>query len=222
MTRRLVVNADDLGLSRGVNQGIFEAHAKGIVTSASLMVLRPGAADAARRARRHPRLSIGLHFDDDESDLDDPRTLERAFGEQLDRFRKLVGRDPTHVDSHHHVHLEGERLQGFSRLVAPLGVPLRGDGRIAYVGGFYAQWEWRVTNLEYVSPAFLDRLLGEEVVQPWTELACHPARVTGDFDSVYLAEREVELATLTQPGLRGRIAAQGIQLVGFDAWRGHR
>jgi predicted glycoside hydrolase/deacetylase ChbG (UPF0249 family) len=183
------------------------------------MVLRPGAVDAARRARGHPGLSVGLHFDDDESDLDDPRTLERAFARQLGRFRKLMGRDPTHVDSHHHVHLEGDRLEHFARLVAPLAVPVRGDGRIAYIGGFYAQWEWLVTNLEYVSPQFLDRLLREEVTQPWTELACHPGRVVGDFDSEYLHEREAELATLTEPGLRARIADLGIELAGFAAWR---
>lgn len=218
MRRRLIINADDLGLSRGVNDGILEAHANGVVTSASLMVGRPAAQDAALRAREHPRLSIGLHFDDDESDLDDPQVLVRAFSTQLDRFRELVGRGPSHVDSHHHVHLDGDRLEAFGKLVSPLGVPLRGDGRIAYIGGFYAQWEWQVTNLDYVSPQFLDRLLREEVTQAWTELACHPGRVTGDFDSVYAHEREVELATLTEPGLAERIAALGIELVGFDGW----
>ena len=44
-----------------------------------------------------------------------------------------------------------------------LGVPLRNDGQVAYVGGFYAQWEYRVTDLTHVSPAFLIWILRNEV-----------------------------------------------------------
>src|SRR5512144_520435 len=61
--RYLIVNADDFGLSAGVNRGIIRAHEQGIVTSASLMVRWPAAADAARYALQHPRLSVGLHLD---------------------------------------------------------------------------------------------------------------------------------------------------------------
>src|SRR5438552_8888952 len=62
-TKFLIVNADDFGQSCGVNRGIIEAHQNGIVTSASLMVLWPAAAEAADYARRHPKLSLGLHVD---------------------------------------------------------------------------------------------------------------------------------------------------------------
>jgi predicted glycoside hydrolase/deacetylase ChbG (UPF0249 family) len=62
--KRLVVNADDFGLSAGVNRGILEAHAAGVVTSASLMVNTPGfaAAAAAARGGGAPRLGVGLHL----------------------------------------------------------------------------------------------------------------------------------------------------------------
>ncbi|HZO31813.1 MAG TPA: ChbG/HpnK family deacetylase, partial [Chloroflexota bacterium] len=49
-TRHLVVNADDFGISRGVNRGIVEAHRSGLVTSASLMANLPSAEDALTRA----------------------------------------------------------------------------------------------------------------------------------------------------------------------------
>ncbi len=61
--RHLVVNADDLGLSALVNDGIEEAVRAGVVTSASLMVNTPGFDDAVRRAHAlGPRLGVGLHF----------------------------------------------------------------------------------------------------------------------------------------------------------------
>ena len=62
MQRTLVVNADDLGLTVGVNNGIFDAHDRGILTSASLMANAPAAANAIRRARSRPTLGIGVHL----------------------------------------------------------------------------------------------------------------------------------------------------------------
>ena len=62
MLRTLVVNADDLGLTVGVNDGIFHAHDRGILTSASLMAHAPAAANAICRARSHPALGIGVHL----------------------------------------------------------------------------------------------------------------------------------------------------------------
>lgn len=213
-----MVNADDFGLSRSVNEGILEAHADGIVTSTSLMVFKPGAADAARAAAEYQRLSVGLHFvDDGTADLDRPAEAAGSFRGQLERFRELVGRDPTHVDSHHHVHsLSATRRATFAQLVEPLGVPLRGQGAAAYVGAFWGQWEPGVTKLRHVRRPFLLQLIQTKVLDGVTEIGCHPARI-GDFSSSYLEERAVELETLTEPGLRAEIEALGVELIGFDA-----
>jgi predicted glycoside hydrolase/deacetylase ChbG (UPF0249 family) len=62
MLRQLVVNADDLGLTVGVNDGIFDAHDLGILTSASLFAAAPATADAVRRARTRPSLGVGVHL----------------------------------------------------------------------------------------------------------------------------------------------------------------
>jgi hopanoid biosynthesis associated protein HpnK len=60
--RRLIVNADDFGLSASVNQAVVRAHREGILTSASLMVNEPGAAEAVKLAGENPRLGVGLHL----------------------------------------------------------------------------------------------------------------------------------------------------------------
>jgi predicted glycoside hydrolase/deacetylase ChbG (UPF0249 family) len=60
--RQLVVNADDLGLTVGVNNGIFDAHDRGILTSASLLANAPATADAIRRVRARPALGVGVHL----------------------------------------------------------------------------------------------------------------------------------------------------------------
>ncbi|MRI55829.1 ChbG/HpnK family deacetylase [Methylobacterium sp. DB1607] len=60
--KRLVVTADDFGLSRAVNEAVEQAHRDGILTAASLMVSAPDAADAVERTRRVPSLRVGLHL----------------------------------------------------------------------------------------------------------------------------------------------------------------
>ena len=62
MTRPLVVNADDLGLSRGINAAIRRAHVDGIVTSTSLLTVGRYAADAAAMLRATPSLAAGVHL----------------------------------------------------------------------------------------------------------------------------------------------------------------
>jgi chitin disaccharide deacetylase len=214
--RRLIINADDLGLTDGVNRGIIEAHARGVLMSASLMVDTPGAEAGAAMAREHPALSVGLHFVDDGPDLDQPGHAEREFARQLARFRELMGLDPTHVDSHHHVHFA--HFPAFGPLVAPLRVPLRGDGRVRYLGSFYGQPTRGEVDHERIRAAFLLALVEAEATGEFSELGCHPGRVTDELHSSYGPEREIELATLTEPGLRQRIESVGLTLASYHDW----
>jgi predicted glycoside hydrolase/deacetylase ChbG (UPF0249 family) len=220
VAKYLIINADDFGASDGINRGIVECHARGVVNSTSLMVTGRCAREAAAMSRDHPRLSVGLHWDvlgEDERtfDLSNEPAVRAEFQRQLDEFYRLMGKAPTHVDSHRHVHSDPALMPLFAELVAPLGVPLRGDGRVGFVGGFYAQWEWRVTNLDYVGVPFLEKLLHEEVPVGWTELSCHPGYVSPDFSSAYFAEREEEVRTLTDPRILRTIHDLGICLVSY-------
>jgi predicted glycoside hydrolase/deacetylase ChbG (UPF0249 family) len=215
---RLIVNADDFGMTAGVNQGIVEAHVRGILTSTSLMVDRAAAADAVGLAHEHPALSIGLHFVDDTPALDEPGHAAREFARQLDRFHELMDREPTHVDSHHHVH--ARRMSMFAPLVEPLGVPLRGDGRVRYLGAFYGHPQRGVADHDRIRRPFLLGLLGEvDPSEAFVELGCHPGRVTEELSSSYTGEREIELRTLTDPALPAEIEAIGLTLASYHDWR---
>ena len=152
--RILIVNADDFGLSEGVNRGIMESFQKGIVTSTSLMVRWPAARQAASDAKQEPKLAVGLHFDAGEwyldgeewkpyyevVDLDDVDATLAELQRELDQFHDLMGRGPTHIDSHQHVHQREALLPGFRDFGASLGVPVRhAEKRVRYVGSFYGQ-----------------------------------------------------------------------------------
>ena len=60
--RRLIVNADDFGLSASVNAAVLRAHRNGILTTASVMVNEPGFEEAVQLAKENPQLGVGLHL----------------------------------------------------------------------------------------------------------------------------------------------------------------
>jgi predicted glycoside hydrolase/deacetylase ChbG (UPF0249 family) len=222
--RSAIVNADDFGHSDAVNAGVVEAHERGVVTSASLMVLRAGAREAAAYGREHPELSVGLHVDlgewiyvDEEWTAVyevDASAIGDAIERQLEAFRDLIGRDPTHVDSHQHVHLREPSRSDVVALGRDLGVPVRHlDARTRYCGDFYGQTD---TGDSSPSGITVDALVGviRSLQAETTEICCHPGK--GEIHgSSYSAERERELEALCHPDVRSALVEACVRLVSF-------
>lgn len=226
--RYLIVNADDFGLSPSVNRGVIEAHGGGIVTSASLMVCWPAAVDAAAYAREHPDLSIGLHVDLGEwfyreeawlpayevVPTDNSAAVAEEAARQLAAFRRLIGRDPTHLDSHQHVHLREPVRSVLIEVANELGVPLRHyEPRIRYCGDFYGQTGEGLPLPEAISVDALTKVFAS-LPPGVTELACHPG-LDGELQSTYRSERVQELRVLCDPRVRAALAAEEIELCSF-------
>jgi len=226
--RILIVNADDFGLSGGVNEGIIAAHEKGIVTTTSLMVRWPAARDAAQYAQASSTLDVGLHLDLGEwvycderwialyevADLRDRKAVEDEVHRQIDTFCELVGRVPTHIDSHQHVHSEGPAQAVAKELAHEYILPLRHcTPAVRYCGDFYGQTAEGAGAPEYITVDALKKIFCG--LQPGiTELACHPG-YADDLNTMYRGERRLELQTLIDPEIRTAIEAEGITLARF-------
>jgi chitin disaccharide deacetylase len=209
--RWLIVNADDLGLSAGVNAGIVEAHERGIVTSASLMVRADAAAAAADIAEW--RFEAGeWRVGYERCAPADPAAVEAECRGQLDAFRQLTGDDPTHLDSHQHTHMSEPVASVAANLAAELGVALRGR-QVRYEGGFYGQTGKGEPYPEGIEPGHLVELI-EALPSGWTEIGCHPSRCA-DTGSSYEAERELELRALCDPRVSAAIERAGVSLRSF-------
>jgi predicted glycoside hydrolase/deacetylase ChbG (UPF0249 family) len=228
----LIVNADDFGQSPGVNRGIIEAHEHGIVTSASLMTRWMAAGEAALYATEHPKLSVGLHLDLGEwiyrsenwvplysvVSLEDKTAVEREVYHQVDLFRRLVGKEPAHINSHQHVHMREPLRSVALHLSESLGVPLRNlCPEVHYSMNFYGQDD---EGKPLHAQIGLDRLI--EILSTLPEglsvLVCHPG-YADDLKTMYQWERTEELRVLCDSRLRAAIKDIGIELCSFDDWK---
>jgi predicted glycoside hydrolase/deacetylase ChbG (UPF0249 family) len=216
----LVVNADDLGYDPEIDRGILEAHAGGLVTSATAMVDTPFAAAALRDAPG--TLALGLHA------VVEP-SLPRAEAEaellrQLDRFLALRGAPPDHLDSHRHAHAAPALLEAFAAVAAPRGLPVR-----ALDAGMRAALRARgvPTTDHFLGDAALrpawneERLLAALRTLPegTTELMAHPGHAPSHARTSFGVEREEELRALVSPAARAAAAAAGVRLSSFAGLR---
>jgi hypothetical protein len=150
--KRLIVNADDLGMSRGITDGILLAHQRGIVTSASLMVNQAASDYALEQLLHAPKLDVGIHLNlcagfpvlppsevptlvTKQGKFYSPREIIRKLwrwqvspGEIEAEFRaqirwmKARGLTPTHADSHHRVHQFPPAARPFRRALVTEGI----------------------------------------------------------------------------------------------------
>jgi predicted glycoside hydrolase/deacetylase ChbG (UPF0249 family) len=133
--RRLVVNADDFGFTRDVNQGIVEAHQRGILTATTLMAGGAAFDDAVRLARENPQLDIGCHlvlvgqppYPSTVARLIAAVALGRIriYDELQAQVRRILdaGLQPTHLDTHKHTHLLPQVLDAVARISQKFKIP---------------------------------------------------------------------------------------------------
>ena len=148
MIKKLIVNADDFGLSKGCTLGIILGHKEGIITSTTIMMNMPDAKWSCRFLM--PELGVGIHLNitagspltngqsfcnsqgefKKRSDyhgriIVDKEELYREWKAHIELYIKTTGRMPDHLDSHHHIHLMDEYQDIIFRLSDEYNLPFR-------------------------------------------------------------------------------------------------
>jgi chitin disaccharide deacetylase len=247
--KRLIVNADDFGRAAGVNLGIVRAHREGIVTSATLMTNAPGTAHAATLAATEPGLDIGVHLvltyakpllnpsrvrslvREDGSFWRPSELLARSidrrealmeYRAQFARARELVGREPTHIDTHHWVHDHPALSWAVCELARETGAAARThtpEQRDEYRAKGVRTTDHFTREFQHPGHISIDDLhaLVARLEDGVTELMCHPGEPDPELvkTSAYARERPLELAVLTDPRVRGAIERDHITLTTF-------
>ncbi|MDP9251735.1 MAG: ChbG/HpnK family deacetylase [Chloroflexota bacterium] len=250
---KLIVNADDFGYTESITAGILRAHRDGIVTATTLMTSAPDTRGAATLARATPSLDVGVHlvvtFDRPTGDVARCRSLvdkhgrffrpkelmsrdivpEEALAEyraQYNKARELLGREPTHVDSHHWVHDHPALEWAIGELARETGAAARihsSEQRDRLRARGVRSPDHFAREFQYEGKVGVDSLLAllERIARQTgvTELMCHPGEPDEGLAkrSGYARERETELATLTDPRVRAAVKDLGVTLATFAA-----
>ncbi|WP_336998118.1 chitin disaccharide deacetylase [Leclercia sp. M50] len=245
----LIVNADDFGLSKGQNYGIVEACRHGVVTSTTAMVNGEAIEHAAALSRDLPDLGVGMHF---VLTLGMPLTampgltregvlgkwiwemaeegtlpleeIARELDCQFNRFVDLFGREPTHIDSHHHVHMIPAIFPLVAEFARRKGVALRVDRQVdmpGEMGGDLPPTTDGFSSAFYgdeISEALFLSVLDRSVQQGERslEVMAHPAFIDNTIrKSAYCWPRLTEMEVLTSTSLKYAIAERGYRLGTF-------
>jgi predicted glycoside hydrolase/deacetylase ChbG (UPF0249 family) len=242
--RRLIVNADDFGLTPAVSAGILAAHRHGIVSSTTVIVnsdldrnLISAARDSGLGLGIHLNLTLGIPLTggrslvgSDGRFIRDPRRASaqatardvgREIDAQIERFQARFRQAPTHLDTHHHVGLHPPVREGVLEAAARLGVPVRSQDAAARARARSAglrtpdHFFGESGPDAFWSPARTLRHLAH-LPSGVSEFMAHP----GWFDerlgySRYGRQREIEMIGLGTPAARAAVAALGITLVHF-------
>lgn len=243
--KKLIVNADDFGLTEGNTIAHILCHEDGILTSTTLMVNMPFAPLAVALAKKHPKLGVGLHltltmgrpvlegaksFTDENGNFRKKGTYENGlpvvdeeelyaeWKAQMEKFIKMMGKKPTHIDSHHHVHLQDNLLPIAKRLAKEYDLPMR------------LRPQTDKTNYDYevalMLPGFYDdtakpSYFTENTFGIWDEeiieVMCHPAFIDQRLIDIssYCTERANELQTIRDPEVKKWVKESGVELITF-------
>ncbi len=266
----LIVNADDFGLTEGVSRGIIRAHREGIVTSTTLMVNFPWAPEMVKLLRQAPDLGVGIHLNltvgapvlspSAVPSLVGPdgrfakglghlllgirgHDVLREWKAQVEKGIALLGRLPTHLDTHKYVQAYPGIATVFAEVARAYKIPavrVLDPGLAVDASALFPRW----VPAGFLVPAFLRRaaaatqraglrypqhcLVGnidglsllaklDQVGEGVTELVCHPGYVDAPLHALtsLLGQREVELAAVTAPATRRKVAELGLTLVTF-------
>jgi chitin disaccharide deacetylase len=146
--------------------------------------------------------------------LDDVAAVKTEITAQLTTFRRLLGRDPTHIDSHQHVHVREPTRSALLDVAAELYIPIRHlRSEVRYCGNFYGQTAEGFPRPDFISVQAVVKIL-EALPEGFTELGCHPGE-GNDLDTMYRGERAQELKVLCDPQIRTTIDDIGIELCSF-------
>ena len=239
---KLIVNADDFGLSKAINFGIVESHLEGIVTSTSMMITMPAVKHAKSLAKNIPDLGIGPHLNislgkpltncktllkadgtfykpKEKPDQDSFSTFEiyEEFLAQYKLFLKIMKRKPTHFDSHLYTHQKYKKAkEAVIKLALEVQVPIRDIKIDGFEEVEFLSWFKYQKGIE-LQKEFEKRIVKLQRNKIY-ELMVHPAFLDDELynSSSYTVGRLVEYEILTNPATKKLLIDEEIKLINFS------
>ena len=241
MVKRVIINADDFGMCEGNTLGTISAHKNGILTSATCMMNMPYASLALEEAKKYPDFGVGIHltltvgrplvdgaksFTDENGNFRkkstypdrqphaDHEELYTEWKAQIEKFIRIAGKKPTHIDSHHHVHMLPWHIEVSKRLAKEYDIPMRQRDHVLdtyeYVFVDESFYEEGVTYETLKSMLLRD----DDIIEVMNHVAFLDQRL---YDmSSYNLPRMKELEILQSEEMKQFIKEHNIELINFS------
>ncbi|GAF14183.1 LOW QUALITY PROTEIN: cellobiose phosphotransferase system YdjC-like protein [Bacillus sp. JCM 19046] len=218
----IIFNADDFGLSRGVNYGIIDSHLNGVVSAATMLVNAPATKHAVELAKANPSLRVGVHLaltigrpirkdvlsllneagafrkqsDQRNEALINLDDVYREWYAQIELFYSY-GLTPSHLDSHHHMHGWSYLRPVIERLADTYQLPWRNAFAVKQ-REFRSPMHLTLVFIKLAVRRCLIRLL-RSITKETVEIMCHPAYIDLALkqQSSYVEKRVEETEVLT-------------------------
>jgi len=187
--RKIIINADDYGLSPLFNKGILELIKKEVVTSTTVMIKRKYIRPAL--LAKFKNISVGLHLELKEKDS------KKEIEDQIAHFVKKFKHLPSHLDGHQHCHLTEPNFPNVIRVAKKYSLPVRS---YAEKDRLLLKKNKIKTPNTFISwhPSRTDKIPGKfkDAQKKVTELVCHPGYYDKNSSYPYNKQREQELKFL--------------------------
>ncbi len=233
--KKLIVNADDFGFTRGVNEGILRAHEKGIVTATTLMANGAAFQHAVEIAKSTSTLDIGVHLVLWPEGGPMPRRLPSFVGRSLGwsvaqieaefcrQVEKIMaaGLVPSHLDTHKHVHMLPWVMKAVARVASRFGIAwVRHPMRPRQVTRYGLRTPDHFTGIRLTGRMNRHTLLHTlaRLRLGLTELMCHPGICDDELRRAptrLREERELELNALASAEVRHLLARMKVNLTSY-------
>ncbi|WOO87580.1 ChbG/HpnK family deacetylase [Mollicutes bacterium LVI A0039] len=238
---KIILNVDDFGLTKGVNEAVLELHKQGVVNSTTALVNSPYFKQGVEAANDSPNLAIGIHLTIDlfTAELYHPSlcTVEMQFHTakthdlkrsldsnvvynewkaQIEKFIKITGRKPSHIDSHHHVHIFNfDANIAVRKLAEEYNLPVREFETKTYRSKCNGDFYGDKLSLEQLQ-ASIEALI--ETGADYQDVMMHPAFIDEELLNIssYNNQRKLEFDILSSRDFKQYIVENNILISSYN------
>ncbi len=240
MDKEIIINVDDFGLSRAYNYGIIDGYQQGVISSTTLLINAKEVKHAINLAKENPGLGLGLHlalttfpaitkaeaistngnlnsqkYYHEMIEQIDSDVIKAELEAQIEKFIKLVGKKPTHLDMHHHMHRYAKVEKVVIELANKYQLLLRNSETNQGICIVNIDFYGENVNLKQLKKSINE--LTEVKSEVYKELCIHAGYIDCDVLNIssYQQERIREMAIITSEEFKCFLQKKQLKLVPF-------
>ena len=214
---RIIINADDYGLSKNFNKGIIYCFRKKLITSTTVLINKPCVDE--KPITKIKNLSMGLHLEFKDINIKNTKTIKRIINQQYKEFLKRFDKKPSHIDGHKGCLVVNPKiLTEVLKLAKKEGFAVRSDQLLQNKKIKSAGIKTTDSGLIWITYRKPIEIMNDlnKLREGTYELICHPGYYDPKSDSSLNKERENDIKFLESNGFQNWIKEKRVELINYN------